>query len=413
MRTAFMLPLLFLVAAPAPASAQTLSVTPGRLSFLAAEGSAAPVPQQVTVRPAVGATFTWRAMPSAPWLRVSPATGQGTETVTVTINATALAAGSYAARITIAAVGGMNVAPVVVDVSVQIAARKPAAAPPARGAAPSTGAQHAAPVAGGKPGGVTLAAPEGSTDPVESSVTIESPRTGAIEWFARTDKSWLAAEPRSGVTPGRVTVRANPAGLAAGSYTALLQIVDDAREPMLDVPVVLTVGSPAAAAPEPQGAAAPAAKPVETPAAPTTTEAETQAQLSIAGNALPPAIRNLPYSGISVGWGWGEEDAGGGGYVNIQFRYSTPTPCGNNRIEFNHIHDVMRLRNDGGGIYTLGNQQGTIIRGNHIHDNNQGGGPGGIYLDEGSGFIEVTGNAVHNVETPMNYNNKVQNRIAT
>jgi hypothetical protein len=93
-----------------------------------------------------------------------------------------------------------------------------------------------------------------------------------------------------------VTVRANPAGLAAGSYTALLQIVDDAREPMLDVPVVLTVGSPAAAAPEPQGAAAPAAKPVETPAAPTTTEAETQAPLSIAGNALPPAIRNLPYS---------------------------------------------------------------------------------------------------------------------
>ena len=54
---------------------------------------------------------------------------------------------------------------------------------------------------------------------------------------------------------------------------------------------------------------------------------------------------------------------------------------------------------------------GTVIRGNHIHDNP--GVPGGIYLDEGSGFIEVTGNVVYDVPTPMNYNNRNQNRIAT
>jgi hypothetical protein len=46
-----------------------------------------------------------------------------------------------------------------------------------------------------------------------------------------------------------------------------------------------------------------------------------------------------------------------------------------------------------------------------IHDNP--GAPGGIYLDEGSGFIEVTGNVVYNVTKPMNYNNRNQNRIAT
>jgi len=54
---------------------------------------------------------------------------------------------------------------------------------------------------------------------------------------------------------------------------------------------------------------------------------------------------------------------------------------------------------------------GTIIRGNHIHDNR--GIPGGVYLDQGSGFIEVTGNVIYNVFRPMNYNNKAQNRIAT
>ncbi|MBW7864125.1 MAG: right-handed parallel beta-helix repeat-containing protein, partial [Candidatus Hydrogenedentes bacterium] len=122
-------------------------------------------------------------------------------------------------------------------------------------------------------------------------------------------------------------------------------------------------------------------------------------------------IYNLPYSGISVGWGWGEEDAGGGNYP-IPFKYATPTPSGANRIENNHIYNVMQKRDDGGGVYTLGNQPGTVILGNHIHDNGPGG-PGGIYLDEGSGYIEVTGNRVYDVVKPMNYNNHAQDRIST
>ena len=123
-------------------------------------------------------------------------------------------------------------------------------------------------------------------------------------------------------------------------------------------------------------------------------------------------ICRLPYSGVSIGWGWGEEDAGGGAeHYYMPFEYDTPTPSGNNRVEHNHIHHVMSRLQDGGGIYTLGNMAGTVIRANHIHHNP--GVPGGIYLDEGSGFIEVTGNVVYRVRTPMNYNNRAQNRIAT
>jgi hypothetical protein len=59
----------------------------------------------------------------------------------------------------------------------------------------------------------------------------------------------------------------------------------------------------------------------------------------------------------------------------------------------------------------LGNMPGTVIRGNHVHDN--GGDPGGIYLDEGSGFIEVTGNLVYNVIKPLAFNNFSQDRKAT
>jgi len=132
-------------------------------------------------------------------------------------------------------------------------------------------------------------------------------------------------------------------------------------------------------------------------------------------------IAHLPYSGMSIGWGWGETDAGGGAYWQ-PFYFDTPTPSRNNRIENNHIHHVMLETWDGGAIYTLGNMPGTIIRGNHVHDNV--GWPGGIYLDEGSGYIEVTGNIVYGLSgtgkgakalphRPMNYNNRRQNRIDT
>jgi hypothetical protein len=123
-------------------------------------------------------------------------------------------------------------------------------------------------------------------------------------------------------------------------------------------------------------------------------------------------ICRLPYTGISVGWGWGEEDAGGGvDHYWQPFRFTTPTPSRENLIAFNHIHHVMRPMQDGGAVYTLGNQPGTVIRGNYIHD--CAGGPGGIYLDEGSGFIEVTENVIHDVPKPINFNNHAQNRIST
>jgi hypothetical protein len=123
-------------------------------------------------------------------------------------------------------------------------------------------------------------------------------------------------------------------------------------------------------------------------------------------------IHDLPYSGVSVGWGWGEEDAGGGNPVYRQpFHYDTPTTSCSNLVVSNHIHNVMQRCYDGGAIYTLGNMPGSVIGWNHIHDNP--GTPGGIYLDEGSGFIEVTGNLVYAVGNPMNYNNEVQDRKAT
>lgn len=97
-------------------------------------------------------------------------------------------------------------------------------------------------------------------------------------------------------------------------------------------------------------------------------------------------IRDLPYTGISVGWRW---DA-------------TPTPCRDNLIEANHIHHVMQTLSDGGGIYTLGRQPGTVLRGNAIHhvERNAGRAPSnGVFFDQGTMDLLVEHNVMWNIDT--------------
>jgi hypothetical protein len=90
------------------------------------------------------------------------------------------------------------------------------------------------------------------------------------------------------------------------------------------------------------------------------------------------------YSGFSVGWCWGYEK----------------TPAGSNLIAANRISWMpQEVLGDQAGIYTLGVQPGTVIRGNVIHD--QYGVPWacGIYLDEGSSQMLVEDNLVYRVTT--------------
>ena len=69
-------------------------------------------------------------------------------------------------------------------------------------------------------------------------------------------------------------------------------------------------------------------------------------------------------------------------------------------MERNHIHDVMKLLADGGGIYTLGLQPGTVLRHNYIHDVHRsgtahGGAPNnGFFLDQGSKGYVLEANVV-------------------
>ena len=104
-------------------------------------------------------------------------------------------------------------------------------------------------------------------------------------------------------------------------------------------------------------------------------------------------VTDVPYTGISVGWGWSLRT----------------TALRDNLIRYNHVHGVMRLLADGGGIYTLSRQPGTRIEGNHVHDlvraRSAGSFPiAGVYLDNGSDEITVRGNVLRDVPMRIHLN---------
>lgn len=91
------------------------------------------------------------------------------------------------------------------------------------------------------------------------------------------------------------------------------------------------------------------------------------------------------YTGISNGWGWSLNE------------YS----CKENTVSANNVHHVGMNGSDLGGIYNLNNQPGTVITDNYVHEINHtgmgfhdGSPSDGIYLDEGSNNLVVSGNQI-------------------
>jgi hypothetical protein len=110
-------------------------------------------------------------------------------------------------------------------------------------------------------------------------------------------------------------------------------------------------------------------------------------------------IKDLPYTGISIGWMWNP----------------TPTPCRENTIESNHIHHIMNILSDGGGIYFLGLQPGSRIANNLIHDVTVNAGraeSNGMFLDEGITDVVVENNIIYKIaKSPIRFHKATTNIV--
>ncbi|GAA4903702.1 right-handed parallel beta-helix repeat-containing protein [Ferrimonas pelagia] len=108
-------------------------------------------------------------------------------------------------------------------------------------------------------------------------------------------------------------------------------------------------------------------------------------------------LRNLAYNGISIGWRWDD----------------TPTSIERYRVNHNHISHMVQQVNDGGGLYTLGYQPGTLIFNNVIHDihlgiTHHGVANRGVFFDEGSKGYYVKDNILFDTLNDYVYNQSRQ-----
>lgn len=109
-------------------------------------------------------------------------------------------------------------------------------------------------------------------------------------------------------------------------------------------------------------------------------------QVTIEHNWIPGA----PYSGMNLGWGWCDFDGSavanhpqwGQGSRPSVFPGNPTMVAGNNRIHANRVERTMGILHDGGAIYTLGRQPGTLIDRNYCRRSSWT-----IYNDEGSTLI--------------------------
>ncbi|HWB99185.1 MAG TPA: N,N-dimethylformamidase beta subunit family domain-containing protein [Bryobacteraceae bacterium] len=91
-----------------PGAPASLSVLPSSLNFAAYQGLSNPPAQIVEISNEGTGSLSWTATSSAPWLLVSPASGNVPSSLSISVNTSGLASGTYTGTVTINAPGAAN-----------------------------------------------------------------------------------------------------------------------------------------------------------------------------------------------------------------------------------------------------------------------------------------------------------------
>jgi hypothetical protein len=212
------------------AAAPSLSVSRQTLAFSAGAGAAGAAAQQVTLSGAV-AGLAWQAtartISGGNWLSVSPASGQVPATVSVSVNASNVAAGTYQGAIDISAPGA-SPSTTTVAVTLTVTAVQPA----------SLAVQ---------PTSLSFRSAAGGAAPAAQSLSIANAGGGTLSWTAQVSSggAWLSVSPTAGsASPGLasiVQVTAKTSGLTAGNYGGSITISSPTTNQTQTVAVSLSV----------------------------------------------------------------------------------------------------------------------------------------------------------------------------
>jgi YVTN family beta-propeller protein len=209
-----------------------LSLSPSNLTFAFNQGGSAPSAQTFSVSSSTGEVSFTAAVSTTSggsWLSVSPTSGTTPATLSVSVNPTGLAAGTYNGSVSIASTGAGN-SPQTVAVTFTVTAPLNLTV---------------------SPGTMSFAFTQGGSVPTAQNLTVAS--SGAALSFTATTAttsggSWLSVSPTSGTTgtaTGTLSVSVIPTGLAAGTYNGSVSIASTgaANSPQT-VAVTFTVTAP-------------------------------------------------------------------------------------------------------------------------------------------------------------------------
>ena len=185
-----------------PAPAPALSVTPSSLSFAAVQGGSNPATKSLAVANTGGGTLSFSVSDDAAWLAVTPASGSAPQSLTVSASTAGLTAGTYTGTVTVTAIGAQG-SPASVPVTFTVGP------PPALAVAPAS---------------LSFSATAGGAAPAAKTLDVSNTGGGTLSFTASDDATWLTVTPASGTAPQALTVTANPAGLAANTYTATVTV---------------------------------------------------------------------------------------------------------------------------------------------------------------------------------------------
>jgi len=209
-----------------------LNITPGTMYFVFQTTKTAPAAQTVTVTSSgvpTSFTATVNAGTGGNWLSITPTTGSTPATLSVSVNITGLAVGTYQASITFTPVGTASAVQVLqVYLTVSDAALLTVSPGYLAFSFPlgtaSTGLQY-----------ISLTS---TGDPLNFAVTPTTTPAGA---------TWLFVAPLTGTTPSSLTVFVNPTGLPVGTYSGSIAVAAQGANSQA-MPVTVTITSTAALA---------------------------------------------------------------------------------------------------------------------------------------------------------------------
>ncbi|MBI1746580.1 MAG: choice-of-anchor D domain-containing protein [Acidobacteria bacterium] len=187
-----------------------ISVTPPSLSFRGVQGGPNPLSQPLSITNGGSGTLTWTAtvmtQEGGNWLAINPTSGTAPSTMTVAVNLSGLAAGSYRGKITIASACADN-SPQEIPVTLTVE-------PPPR--------------LGVDPPDFTFRGAPGGPNPPSQTLMIRNLGGGTLTWTASVNTenggNWLSVTPASGTAPSSVTVAVNTSGLDWGDYPGAITV---------------------------------------------------------------------------------------------------------------------------------------------------------------------------------------------